>query len=160
MTASRPVISATGSNQNPPCTTSAHSPPTTKNLSANGSRNAPERVVPCLRASHPSNPSVSAITKPSANAGHDGPRSTTTASQTGVSSSRARVSAFAGVASAPGPNDDDDCGGAVRVDMAGSGYDGFEVVRVRAGDAHLRERAGHERVGDVHDAVDLRRLTV
>ena len=50
MNASRSVISTTGSHQNLPWSTIAQSPPSDSTLSANGSRKAPERVVPCRRA--------------------------------------------------------------------------------------------------------------
>ena len=44
------VMSTTGSHQNLPPSTIAHRPPRARTLSASGSRNAPERVVPCFRA--------------------------------------------------------------------------------------------------------------
>jgi hypothetical protein len=50
MNASRTVMSTTGSHQNRPWSTMAHNPPRDSTLSASGSRNAPERVVPWRRA--------------------------------------------------------------------------------------------------------------
>ena len=47
---SRTMISATGSHQIEPHATSATIAPSTRTLSARGSRNAPERVVPWRRA--------------------------------------------------------------------------------------------------------------
>ena len=48
--ASRTETSATGNHQNRPAATIDQSPPSARTLSASGSRNAPERVAPCLRA--------------------------------------------------------------------------------------------------------------
>ena len=72
--------------------------PSTSTLSASGSRNAPERVVPCRRASQPSMPSVAAQHEPQ---GERGPRALGAVDQHEQerrSSSRAMVTAFAGVA--------------------------------------------------------------
>ena len=55
-------MSATGSHQTSPRTTSAMNPPRMRILSASGSRNAPDRVVPSRRASQPSRPSVEVST--------------------------------------------------------------------------------------------------
>ena len=48
----------TAAHEKSPLIPSAKKPPSTRNLSASGSRNAPERVVPSRRASQPSRPSV------------------------------------------------------------------------------------------------------
>ena len=58
MPSSRTVIRATGTTANRSEATSAHMAPRTMTLSARGSRKAPDRVVPCLRATQPSMPSV------------------------------------------------------------------------------------------------------
>ena len=50
--------------QTVPVTARANIAPRTTTLSASGSRKAPERVVPWRRASHPSNPSVTATSDP------------------------------------------------------------------------------------------------
>src|ERR1700716_3136709 len=55
---SRTVTMITAAHENSPLSPSAKKPPSTRNLSASGSRNAPERVVPSRRASQPSSPSV------------------------------------------------------------------------------------------------------
>src|SRR5439155_8842431 len=105
MTTSRAAMSATGSHQNRLLTTSAAMAPRTATLSASGSRNAPDRVVPWRRARKPSTPSVRATAAHSAVAGYDGPVATMTARSNGVTASRPIVTALAGVASAVGPND-------------------------------------------------------
>ena len=51
--------------------TSAHMAPSTSTLSASGSRNAPDRVVPCWRAIQPSTPSVAESTIQKASVVHD-----------------------------------------------------------------------------------------
>ena len=66
-----------------------------------------------------------------------------------ASSSRVMVTAFAGVASADGPNDFVD-----RHQLA------VEVGAERGGDGQRRERAGAERLRDEDDAVDLGRLAM
>ena len=53
-------MSATGTHQKRSAATSANIAPSTSTLSASGSRNAPERVVPWRRARQPSTPSVHA----------------------------------------------------------------------------------------------------
>ena len=64
-----------------------------------------ERVAPILRATQPSSPSDREQTSQSdANSHVEGPVNTTSVTSTGVASSRAIVTAFAGVASADGPN--------------------------------------------------------
>ena len=58
MPSSRTVMRMTGATAKRSDATSAHMAPSTSTLSASGSRKAPERVVPCLRATQPSMPSV------------------------------------------------------------------------------------------------------
>ncbi len=58
ITSSRTVMRMTGTTAKRSDMTSAHMAPSTSTLSASGSRNAPERVVPWRRASQPSMPSV------------------------------------------------------------------------------------------------------
>src|SRR6202023_1737752 len=100
---SRPTTSTTGTNPKAPRTASARNPPTTRNLSASGSRKAPDLVVPSRRASHPSRPSVHASTVHIAKVDHDAPTCTTSTSVGTARNNRIAVTALAGVAIAPGP---------------------------------------------------------
>src|SRR5688572_18780639 len=103
MTNSRAAMITTGTTQNTPLPTSVNMAPSTSTLSASGSRNAPERVVPWRRATQPSNASLAhsanhsrkAIQPPSGPSGM-------TQNMSGDSSSRPTVMALAHVASAPG----------------------------------------------------------
>ena len=76
----------------------------TRNLSASGSRNAPERVAPSRRASQPSSRSVHASTNHSVTVSHVEPRSQMSSSVGTARSSRATVTKFAGVAIADSEN--------------------------------------------------------
>ena len=62
MPTSRTATMMTGSHEKSPRSPSATKPPSTSTLSASGSRNAPERVVPSRRASQPSSQSVTQST--------------------------------------------------------------------------------------------------
>src|SRR4051794_18597797 len=104
MAISRSAISATGTQPKTSISTRHTIAPRTRNLSASGSRNAPERVDPWRRARKPSMPSVSDSAIHSASAGHDAPESRIHASRSGVTSTRTSVTPFAGVAMAEGPN--------------------------------------------------------
>ncbi len=103
MATSRTAMRATGTIQNRPAATRANKAPSTSTLSASGSRKAPERVVPCLRARWPSMPSLNASTVQNDTAAHEVGSSTIMTSSTGVSTRRSTVIMLAGVSSAPGP---------------------------------------------------------
>src|SRR5207248_3146793 len=105
MTTSRTAMRATGTHQKLPSTTNATRAPSTRTLSASGSRKAPELVLPWRRATHPSRASLPATAIHTSSVDHAAPRSTMRTMTTGASNSRAAVSALAGVASADGPND-------------------------------------------------------
>ena len=67
----------------------APSAPSTRNLSASGSRKAPERVVPCRRATWPSRPSEPASTVQSDQSSHDdGPVSPIRTANAGAATTR------------------------------------------------------------------------
>src|SRR3954468_4864023 len=138
---------ATGTHQNTPAKTSVIIAPSTSTLSANGSRNAPERVAPCRRARKPSIPSVMQRMIHNAVAGQDDGWSPISISSGIASSSRVIVTPLAGVASADGPNEVSDSVISCR----------FQVRTERVG--HRQRRKGPDRQvrrnGD--DAVDLRR---
>src|SRR5256885_5890812 len=104
ITASRAAITATGNHQKTLLATSATMAASTRHLSARGSRNAPEVVVPWRRATYPSKPSVPARTIQSANVHHDDGLASTTTRRSGAAASLPRVMALAGVASADCPN--------------------------------------------------------
>ena len=82
--------------------------PSTRTLSASGSRKAPERVAPWRRASQPSARSLTASTNHRASAGHSVSVPTMSRTTTGRATTRARVMALAGVARADGPKEDVD----------------------------------------------------
>src|SRR3954468_3276666 len=94
---------ATGSHEKTPMPTSASMAASTTILSASGSRNAPDRVVPWRRANHPSSPSVVDSRNQKTTAGQDAPPRATMAMSTGVATTRPRLTALAGVARADGP---------------------------------------------------------
>src|SRR5438067_9008818 len=98
-------MSATGTHQKAPSATKATRAPSTRTLSANGSRKAPELVLPWRRATHPSRASLPATAIHTSNVDQAAPRSTINTITTGASSNRAAVKALAGVARAEGPND-------------------------------------------------------
>src|SRR5207248_94587 len=91
--------------QNAPSATSATRAPSTSTLSASGSRNAPELVLPWRRATHPSRASLPATAIQTRRVDQAAPRSTMRTMTTVASNRRAAVSALAGVASAEGPKD-------------------------------------------------------
>src|SRR3954463_13229259 len=101
---------ATGNHHRTPLATRAAMAPSTRILSASGSRKAPDRVVPWRRASQPSTPSVHDRTNQNATAGQVAPSRTIIAIRTGVMNTRVSVRALAGVASAEGPNPLDEVG--------------------------------------------------
>ena len=103
MAISRTAMTATGSHQMIPLATSATSAPSTTALSARGSRKAPERVVPCLRATQPSIPSDRARRPPNTKVNQLAPHSMIMTMSTGVASRRSTVMPLAGVSSAEGP---------------------------------------------------------
>ena len=94
---------ATGSHQTIPLATRANRAPSTTTLSASGSRKAPDRVVPCLRASHPSMPSDRASRPPKTKVNQLAPHSMIRAMTTGVANRRSTVIPLAGVSRAEGP---------------------------------------------------------
>ena len=104
MAISRTAMMATGSHHTMPLATRATRAPSTTTLSANGSRKAPDRVVPCLRASQPSIPSDMASSPPKTNVNQLAPHSMMRAMSTGVANSRITVIPLAGVRRADGPN--------------------------------------------------------
>src|SRR5487761_2155296 len=105
MATSRIAMSNTGTKENTCWPTSTINAPRTRNLSASGSRNAPELVVPSRRARCPSSPSelASAI---QINQSHQdlGPMTAIPKANAGAAQSRRIVNALAGVAIAEGPN--------------------------------------------------------
>src|SRR4029453_8068220 len=105
MPTSRAVMRRTGSHQNAPSTTSAHIAPRTSALSASGSRNAPERVVPMRRASQPSTPSVAASTDHMAKVPYAGPDAMINPHSNGASTNRVVVTAFGGGARGGGADE-------------------------------------------------------
>src|SRR5438270_11893525 len=105
MTTSRTAMRVTGTHQNTPSATRATRAPSTRTLSARGSRKAPELVLPWRRATHPSRASLPATAIHTRRVDQAAPRSTMRTMTTGASSSRAAVNALAGVARAEGPND-------------------------------------------------------
>src|SRR4051812_24515262 len=82
--------------------------------------------------------------------GHDDGWSAMSISNGMARSSRVIVTAFAGVASADGPNEVSDSVTSRR----------FHIRTEGGGDGHLREGAGRQGFRDEHDAVDLRRLAM
>src|SRR5438874_8080335 len=69
-------MSATGTHQKAPSATKATRAPSTRTLSANGSRKAPELVLPWRRATHPSRASLPATAIHTSSVDHAAPRST------------------------------------------------------------------------------------
>ncbi len=100
---SRTVTINTAAHEKSPLMPSAKKPPSTRNLSASGSRNAPERVVPSRRASQPSSPSVAVSTNHSDTVSQLEPWSMMSSSVGTVSTMRAIVTMLAGVAMASSP---------------------------------------------------------
>ena len=104
MPTSRTATMRTAAYEKSPRRPSAKNPPMTRNLSASGSRNAPERVAPSRRASQPSSRSVHASTNHRDTVSHVEPRSSMRRSVGTASSRRATVTKFAGVAIADSEN--------------------------------------------------------
>src|SRR5205823_4078757 len=100
----RTAMSATGNHENTPWFTSTAMAASTTTLSASGSRNAPDRVLPWRLASHPSSPSVQEITNQKPTVGQFAPCEAIITMRTGMANTRASVTALAGVSSADGPN--------------------------------------------------------
>src|SRR5438874_9127838 len=159
MTTSRTAMRATGTHQNAPSATNAMSAPSTSTLSANGSRKAPELVLPWRRATQPSRASLPATAIQTPSVDHDAGRSMIRRITTGASRRRAAVRALAGVARAEGPKDP---GRPVRPPTD-------EVVidlrRLEIGSCSSQDPGPHERpcappVGDGEDAIDLGRLSM
>ena len=73
MTTSRAAMIATGTIQNTPVLTSVNIAPSTRTLSASGSRKAPAAVGPRLRAMYPSIPSLAEKANHIQNATHEPP---------------------------------------------------------------------------------------
>src|SRR3954468_20966735 len=143
---------ATGSHEKTPMPTSASMAASTTILSASGSRNAPDRVVPWRRANHPSSPSVVDSRNQNTTAGHEAPPRATMAMSTGVATTRPRLTALAGVARADGPKVPGAM--ALRTDEHLS-----EQIRALGGrdvGPHERSRLGITRQPD--HTIDLRRL--
>src|SRR5215210_6215960 len=106
-------MSTTAGHHSLPLATRAKRTPTTRTLSARGSRKAPDRVAPWRRATTPSATSVIATPTHTPRAAHEGPSASTMVSSTGVAITRIMVRAFAGVARAEGPKLPVDTYGAV-----------------------------------------------
>jgi hypothetical protein len=100
---SRTVTISTAAHEKSPVMPSAKNPPSTRNLSASGSRNAPERVVPSRRASQPSRPSVVVSTNQSDTVSQLEPWSMISSSVGTARTRRAMVTRLAGVAMASSP---------------------------------------------------------
>src|SRR3954447_15479505 len=141
---------ATGSHQKTPMPTSASMAASTTILSASGSRNAPERVVPWRRANHPSSPSVVDSRNQKTTAGHEGPPRATMAMSTGVARTRPRLTALAGVARADGPKVPGAM--ALRTDKHLS----HQIRTLGVGDAGLYEAAHFDFTRQPDHAIDLR----
>jgi hypothetical protein len=76
--------------------------PSTRTLSASGSRKAPERVTPWRRASQPSTPSLTHRTNQTNSAAHEPSSLAIMAKRMGATSTRATVTALAHVLMASG----------------------------------------------------------
>src|SRR3954452_9525009 len=100
---SRAVTMSTAAHEKSPLMPRAKKPPRTRNLSASGSRNAPERVVPSRRASQPSRPSVVVSTNHSDTVSQLEPWSMISRSVGTASTRRAIVTMLAGVMLASSP---------------------------------------------------------
>ncbi len=94
---------STAAHEKSPLMPRAKKPPSTRNLSASGSRNAPERVVPSRRASQPSRPSVVVSTNQSETVSQLEPWSMISRSVGTARTRRAIVTMLAGVAMASSP---------------------------------------------------------
>src|SRR3954452_8716720 len=100
---SRAVTMSTAAQEKSPLMPRAKKPPRTRNLSASGSRNAPERVVPSRRASQPSSPSVGVSRNHNDTVSQLEPWSTMRSSVGTARINRAMVTRLAGVAMASSP---------------------------------------------------------
>src|SRR6478735_1382018 len=100
---SRTVTMSTAAHEKSPLMPRAKKPPSTRNLSASGSRNAPDRVVPSRRASQPSSPSVVVSTNQSETVSQLEPWSMISRSVGTARTRRAIVTMLAGVAMASSP---------------------------------------------------------
>src|SRR3954468_15726290 len=140
---------ATGSHEKTPMPTSASMAASTTILSASGSRNAPDRVVPWRRANHPSSPSVVDSRNQKTTAGHDAPPRATMAMSTGVAKTRPRLTALAGVARADGPKVPGAM--ALRTDE----HLGQQIRTLGGRDVGLDERARLGITGQPDHAIDL-----
>src|ERR1035437_9609812 len=94
---------ATGSHHTMLLATNANNAPSTTTLSASGSRNAPDRVVPCRRATQPSIPSVKERAPHTTKLTQSAPLTMMRAISSGVASKRNPVMPLAGVNKAEGP---------------------------------------------------------
>src|SRR4051794_23135489 len=112
---------ATGSHHSSLLATRATMAPSTRTLSASGSRKAPERVLPWRRAIRPSTASLAATTVHAPSVTHDAGSWRMRTTITGARRRRAAVRALAGVARADGPNEPDRGGGPSTDDVAISG---------------------------------------
>src|SRR5579875_490523 len=95
MRASRPTNNDTAVQVNLPSEAMAVIAPSTTNLSARGSKNAPDELLPRRRATHPSAKSENASAAHRSSAAHDGLSRSTTTTRTGVARMRATVTPFA-----------------------------------------------------------------
>src|SRR5262245_45320104 len=100
---SRTVTITTAAHEKSPLMPRAKNPPRTRNLSARGSRNAPNRVVPSRRANQPSSPSVVVSTNHSDTVSQFDPWSTISSSVGTARTRRAIVTMLAGVMIASSP---------------------------------------------------------
>src|SRR4051794_3388661 len=143
---------ATGTHQNTPRPTRASMAASTTILSASGSRNAPDRVVPWRRANHPSSPSVVDSRNQKTTAGHEAPPRATMAMSTGVATTRPRLTALEGVARADGPKVPGAM--ALRTDK----HLGQQIRTLGGGDMGPHKRARLGVTSQADHAIDLRRL--
>ncbi len=102
ITTSRKARRATGTQVTWPSAAIAASAPSTRNLSANGSRNAPEALGPWRLASQPSTKSLPAKAAQSSRAAQEGVARSTSRTSRGVAASRAAVTPLAAVFSLHG----------------------------------------------------------
>src|SRR5437879_5435860 len=156
MASSRAVMMSTGTTQKAWMRTRANMAPSTRNLSASGSRNAPDTVTPWRRARKPSMPSLSDSANQSASTDADAPPSTIHAMSNGVRSTRTNVTPLAGVSRADGPKPTASGRVAILRDLGSNGgaYR-LDIGPERGDDVHVDERPGRKVVGHAYDAVDL-----
>src|SRR6516225_8893177 len=128
--------------------------PSTSTLSASGSRNAPDRVTPWRRASHPSMPSLAHNTNHTMSASHDPSLPSIMTNRIGATSTRATVTALAHVLMASGEYVE------VMVGRKSCRRHGDQVGAEGIHDVDTVDAADGQVVGHLDDAVDLGSLAV